>query len=348
MGLFRRNKKKVEIEDQELDTKDALKDKPKRTRKKKEPEKPKPWGKNERYMVLIVLLSTVVASGLLALSARSWKLPNLPRVQLPQDAFSETYVVERAAPSSKSEVAIRAFEQATRGLSGVYGFYVYDLVSGTSYGLHQEETFQAASLIKLPVMAALYMEAEAGRISLSSEYSLEEDDKIGGAGSIQYAPAGSVYTFDQLGMHMGKESDNTAFGVVRTRIGDKKINSVIDTFGMPDTSLSDNITTPSDIGRFFKKLWEARIISRESRNKILSHLTDTWYESHLAAGIPEDVAVAHKYGREVHVVNDAGIVLSDDPFVLVIMSKGVVEREADEVFPLLSTLLYEYHLGLRD
>jgi len=43
----------------------------------------------------------------------------------------------------------------------------------------------------------------------------------------------------------------------------------------------------------------------------------------------------------VHVVNDAGIVLTDNPFVVVIMSKGVVEKEADEIFPTLSKLVFE-------
>ena len=346
MAFFRK-KRKDEEEDTELEEKKELKqaEKPKRTRTRKKVDAlPKPWGKKERYLIFIILLSTVVASGLLALSARSWKLPNLPRVQLPQDALSETYVIERASPrDSSSEETIAAFEDTTRGLSGVYAFYVYDLTSGVSYGIHQEEMFQAASLIKLPVLAALYMESEAHRIQLTSEYSLREEDKIGGSGSLQYAEEGSVYTFAELAELMGKESDNTAFGIVRNRLGDKKINSVIDTLGMHDTSLSENQTTPSDIGRFFRKLWEARLISRESPNEILDHLTDTIYENHLAAGIPDDVPTAHKYGREVHIVNDAGIVLSENPFVVVIMAKGVVESEADDVFPTLSTLLFEYH-----
>jgi hypothetical protein len=40
------------------------------------------------------------------------------------------------------------------------------------------------------------------------------------------------------------------------------------------------------------------------------------------------------------VVNDAGIIFSDQPFVLVIMSQGVNEEEADKVVPELARMIY--------
>jgi len=61
-------------------------------------------------------------------------------------------------------------------------------------------------------------------------------------------------------------------------------------------------------------------------------------------GIPEDVPLTHKYGRESGTVNDAGIVLSSKPFVLVIMTDGAIEREADELFPNLTKILYDNHV----
>ena len=74
---------------------------------------------------------------------------------------------------------------------------------------------------------------------------------------------------------------------------------------------------------------------------MLKFLTDTDFEDHLTVGLSNETSLAHKYGREVHVVNDAGVVLSDNPFVVVIMSNGVVESEADDVFPTLSKIVFE-------
>jgi beta-lactamase class A len=139
---------------------------------------------------------------------------------------------------------------------------------------------------------------------------------------------------------MGRQSDNTAFNVARNYLGEDKIKEYLVRFGMRDTSLSENETTPYDIGNFFENLWNDNLLSAGDRDELLSNLTDTLYEEWLAAGIPSNVRVSHKYGRELHVVNDAGIVFADNPFVIVIVSKGAVEREADEIFPELARSIY--------
>lgn len=204
---------------------------------------------------------------------------------------------------------------------------------------------QAASLIKLPTLVSLYMEAEAGNIDLETRYSLRQSDKLPGAGSLASKPAGTIITYRDLARYMGKESDNTAFGIIRRILGDGKINQAISQIGMKKTSLSDNETTPEDIGLFFKKLWNKEIVSAKAKDEILGYLTDTTYEDWIVAGIPKDIKVAHKYGREVHVVNDAGIVLSESPFVLVIMSEGIIEKEADELIPEIARQLYLIQQG---
>jgi beta-lactamase class A len=85
---------------------------------------------------------------------------------------------------------------------------------------------------------------------------------------------------------------------------------------------------------------KSEIVNTNNKDEILSYLTDTSFESWIAAGIPEGISFAHKYGREVNVVNDAGVVFAAKPYVVVVLSKGVVEREADENFPVLSKAIY--------
>ena len=109
---------------------------------------------------------------------------------------------------------------------------------------------------------------------------------------------------------------------------------------MGSTSLETNETTLSDIGTFFDNLYQSSVLTRQDGEEMLGFLTDTIYESWMAAGIPENVRVAHKFGREIHVVNDGGVIYYEKPFVLVIMSKGVIESEADEVFPELSRSIF--------
>ena len=310
--------------------------KPENRKKRKEPKKP--WGKKERYFVGSVLVLMVGISAILALSARSWKFPGIPRMQMPSFSIpffsEETIILEgEDVDSTNKEIAekvISEFKQKTMDLSGVYGLYVVNLNNGFSYGVNERETFQAASLIKLPVMAAVYLEAEQGNLTLS-EYR-------------KYLEA------------MGKRSDNSAQIKVVKDLGEETINSYIKKLGMRHTSYEENETTPYDIGVFFEKLWDGDILDSEDTEELLGFLTDTIYEDWLVAGISEDIRIAHKYGREVHVVNDAGIVFSSgqeglrpggQPYVVVIMSKGVVEKEADKVFPELARIVHEGQVDLR-
>jgi beta-lactamase class A len=307
---------------------------------RKEP--PKPWGKKERLIVLSVLLITVLISGGLALSSRDFKLPGFPRIHLPSVNFQgETIIIEgNKEGKEKAEKTKKAFSEKANNYSGVYALYVVRLNDGYSYGVNENGVMQAASLIKLPVLMTLYKEAETGRIDLEMKYTLKNSDKRPGSGSLASKPAGTVLTYRDLARLMGKQSDNTAFNIIRNVLGEEKINAEIKSLGMSKTSLVDNETSPRDIGTLFEKLWNLEIISQKSRDEILEFLTATIYENWLAAGIPSDVRVAHKYGRELHVVNDAGIVYSQKPFVLVIMSEGVVEREADEIIPDLTKIIY--------
>lgn len=352
MNIFGKKKEEEEVDEEEKAAKEISEKKfkdlnPQNRRKRKEP--PKPWGRSERMLVTITLTLTVVASGVLALGAREWKLPGLPKISLPDldfNIFKEETIVVGGNPEefNKNKNIMELFKAKTKNLSGVYSFYLVPLTGGNPYGVNENEKMQAASLIKLPILMALYKEAEEGKINLDSKYVLKDSDKTGGSGSIVGSPAGTVYTYRELAMYMGQQSDNTAATAATRILGEDKINLTISQLGMTNTSFEDNETSPKDIGILLEKLWRGDFISEDSRDEILDFLTDTIYEDHLKAGIP-DVRVAHKYGRELHVVNDAGIVYADEPFVLIIMTKGIIEKEADNVFPELAKLLFDQEIG---
>lgn len=379
MSLFRKEEEDEEyFEDEEREVvrrhrsrqfRDLI---PRNKRLRKEP--PKPWGKKERLLVLAVLLLTIIASGMLAFSVRDWKLPGLPRLKIPSINFlkEDTIIIEKDKGREKenSEKVISQFKEATKNLSGVYGLYVVNLSTGFSYGVYEDESFEPASLNKLPVILGLFMEAQKGNLDLETKYSLKASDKTPGSGSLYGKATGTVLTYRDIARYMGKESDNTAVNIARNILGKEKIEGIVKEIGMTETNVlgDDQYTTPYDVGILFEKLWQARlpapeparkdnvsggrsdggqgeIVSKESADEILGFMTDTIYENWLAAGLPSGTKVAHKFGRELHVVNDAGIVFTSSPYVVVIMSKGVVEREADEIFPTLSKIVYEGQSG---
>ncbi len=345
--FLKRGKKEEEDIASILDQDDLEKKKTTRKPRKKK-ENIKPWTRKERYLVLSVLLFTIFMSGALAVSAREWKLPGLPRIELPSLQGEKiiitkdpTYIDEgKEEMQERATQILSGVDEITKTLSGVYGVYIIDLNSDFSFGVHEDEVFKAASLIKLPVMAGMYMQAEQGEFDMDDIYSLREEDKVAGAGSLYGQPAGTGLTYRELVEYMGKESDNTAFRASVNILGEERVSGIIKEIGMTNTSEETNNTTPRDIGIFFQKLWKKRLVNTENTQEIMDALTDTVYENWLAAGITDDVVVAHKYGRELHTVNDAGIVFIDNPYVLVIVTKGVVESEADKTLPEISKFIF--------
>lgn len=342
--------KKGEDTEDNRDSRDSSDKKIKGKRKGKKEEAP--WGKKERFLVLLVLLLTAGGSGLLALSARKWKLPGFPRLKFSVPSFpkvsfleDESFVLEGdknlAKERDEGSRVIQRFYEITDDYSGVYGLYVVDLKSHYSYGVNEVEGFQAASLIKLPVMVAMYLEAEAGNVDLDTKYSLKETDKLDGAGSLRQKPQGYEITYRNLIRLMGKESDNTAFNIVSGLLGEEKMDSTIESLGMVDTDLGENLTTARDIGILFEGVWRDNVLNPENKDEFFGFLTDTLYESLIPEGVPEDVVVAHKYGSVPHVLNDAGVVFSNEPFVLVLVSKGIIEDEANKVISEIARVVYK-------
>ncbi len=354
MFFFNRKKKEAETPEETPKPRRRIRDlNPENRRKRQEPLKP--WGRKERFLVLGVLGITVVLSGLLAAQSRDWKLPYLPRLSQPKIAASEkpqtrsTSISEKKKTNSttpeyvddvRSKKAIDAFQQLTNSLSGVYGFCVLRLESNEIYGVSEREVFDSASLIKLPIMATAYISAEQGTLDLNAIYTLMDDDKVGGSGSLSDMPEGSQYTYQQLADLMGKQSDNTAFKIMKATLGPEKIDLVMRQIGMDATDLDQYETSPYDVSLLFQKIWTGNLLNTDNKEKFLDSLTNTIYENWLTKDLPDDVRVAHKYGRDVHIVNDGGIIYAKKPFVLVIMSKGVVDSEADTHFSELARAIY--------
>ena len=311
-------------------------------RKRKEPVRA--WGKFDRIVIFLLIFLTCGLSGYLALASRGYKLPGFPRISFPKNSlFGEKVVEFNSSGQDKimNKKAVDEINSTTKELSGVYGIYVYHLDDDSSYGIYEDESFQAASLMKLPVMVGIYLEVQSGRLNLDDTYKLRDKDKIKGSGSLINKPQGYELTYRQLLEYMGKQSDNTAYNVCREKLGDTKIHRIISQIGMNNTNFDENLTTPEDTGLFFQKLWRGKILNQENSDEMLKFLTDTRYENWLAAGVLANIRVAHKYGRETNVVNDAGIVFSGSPYVAVIMSKDVIEKEADKYLPILSKIIYE-------
>ncbi len=355
MGIFGKNKNtklKDNKEDESAQEKQEEKNlkvkkikdlKPENKRRRKEPIRP--WKTLDRVIIFFLIVFTFGLSLYFSARSRGLLVNNPFALKLPKIDLSVKRTVEIGKRNEKN-ISVRAVEEFikhTDPLQGEYGLFVYVLDGNDSYefGVREKEMFQAASLIKLPVMAGMYIEEERQNLDLKTLYKLKKEDKAEGSGSLYYKPAGYELSYRELIRLMGKESDNTAFNICVKILGEERVNEIINDIGMVDTSVDTNETTPYDVGLFFRKLWEGKLLNNKNTTELLSYLTDTKYENHLPAGLPSKIKIAHKYGRETGVVNDAGIVYADNPYIVVIMSKDADLDEADKAFAELSKIVYD-------
>lgn len=313
--------------------------------------KEKPRG-GRKWVFALLFLSVILSLGFWFWGRYSGKM----EIGTANDTLLIPISNSTPTPNKKITEAIIKINELTRNLQGTYGVYVYNLTTKDSYGVRQNEIFAAASLIKLPVLLALYQQVGAGQIDLATKYVLQQEDQRAGSGSMQYSPTGTIYTYKQMAQLMGQQSDNTAFTVISKILGNDQIQATINNLGMSKTSLANNETTPADIGLFFRKLYGGSVVSREHRDEILSFITNTAFEDRIPAGVPTNIRVAHKIGQEIEVFSDkignnigafsdGGIVFADRPFVIVILSKDALEREAKTVLPAMTKLIWNFETG---
>ncbi len=335
-----RHKRKKEDEDEELEDEKELKPRLKRKPRKKKESK-KPWGKKERALVASVISFTILSSFLLLILSRDWKAPRI-NISLPSLDLQDKPMVLGKSDSKETsfDEMKKSLNERLSGTKGTYGINIVEIASGKNYGINKNEKFEGASFFKLPLMIAVYIEKEKGHIDLSSTHMLQESDKQGGSGVLVSLPDGTAISYKDLVSYMGKDSDNTAFNILGNQIGWNHIDEIISNVGMLNTSFKDSITTPYDMGLLLQKFMNGNLVSETSKQEILGFLMNTASEGLITKGVESGIKVAHKYASEIGVINDGGIIFAKSPYILVVMTKGQENSEAQVVIPDLSRIVY--------
>jgi beta-lactamase class A len=115
-------------------------------------------------------------------------------------------VTVAALTSRIEEIAGRA--------AGVVGVAATHLRTGRHVGFNEDLIFPTASVIKVPVLVALYREARAGRVDLRARLPLRHADRVAGSGVLQDLDEGLAPTVRDLAVLMITVSDNTATDLI--------------------------------------------------------------------------------------------------------------------------------------
>ncbi len=191
--------------------------------------------------------------------------------------------------------------------NGTWSVYVCNLAKNTE-GTINDQQMQAASLIKLYIMGAVYEDYE----SLSSKYSKDQlDNALNSMITVSDNDAANT-----LVNYLGGGDDAAGMARVNKFCQDHGYTSTsMGRLLLADNSSGDNYTSAKDCGKFLKTIYQIDKGTATDDNDTLAGaeymyrlLKMQTRKNKIPAQMPSDVKVANKTGELDTVENDAGII----------------------------------------
>jgi len=216
---------------------------------------------------------------------------------------------------------------------GKIGFYYKNLVTGEEICFNENDAFQAASVIKLPILAEVFRQAYLKNTDLSEKISVKNIDKMPSCGALNLFTDELSVDIRTLCNLMIAISDNTATNVLIKHFNIDRLNNGFCEIGLEKTKINrllfdkeaqkqgkENVFVPKEIGLLLEKIYFKSFISEQISNEIEAILFKQQINHKIPGKLPYDIKVAHKTGEDDGITNDVGIVYSDEPFVIVFSS----------------------------
>jgi beta-lactamase class A len=240
-------------------------------------------------------------------------------------------------------------EQLASGAVRDMAVYYRDLADGPWIGINEDVPYDAASLMKVPVMVAWLKRAERAPELLRRTFAFDEKSYPGGPQATPPAKtlrAGATYTVEELLQFMLRYSDNRAMWLLYNGLDAADLADVLD--GMDVSNEPDdggNRVTAHGYSGFFRVLFNASYLNKEMSEKALELLCHEDFPRGMVAGVPAGVVVASKFGELVRVgdvqLHEFGIVYHrKGPYILGVMTHGRDLARQAEVIRKVSALVY--------
>ena len=275
-----------------------------------------------------------------------------------------------ASSTSLDSLRTRIGRRVAEVKDAVAGVAFHDLASGDSLFLNADESFHAASTMKVPVMIELYRRVDAGTLRLDqpvplanrfssivdgSPYTL---DPGADSDSAAYLLIGKRVTLGELVDHMITRSSNLATNALIDLAGAKTADATAHALGAKNIRVLrgveddkafraglNNTTTARDLATLMEAIETGRAASRASCDAMRDVLLRQEFNGEIPAGLPPGTKVAHKTGFITAVLHDAAIVYPSGrrPYVLVVLTRGIPDETiARSLIADISRLVYAH------
>ncbi len=227
--------------------------------------------------------------------------------------------------------------------------YFRDLNNGPWIGINEQEKFTPASLLKVPLLMAYLKIVQSNPSILQEKITIEENpttltQNITPSTSVKI---GTAYTVDELLQKMIIYSDNQAANSLLRYIDANSLNQTYSDLGIkvPSGNATEDFMSVLEYASFFRILYNASYLNHDMSEKALEILTKSQFHNGLAAGVPDNIEIAHKFGERVFANNnqlhDCGIIYKNkSPYLLCIMTRGDDFNKMTEAIKEISQYVY--------
>ena len=221
-------------------------------------------------------------------------------------------------------------------MPGKTGFYYRNLVTGETYGFREKEAFLPASIVKLPLMAAILLLRRQGEADFREEITICEKQKVPGCGAVQHMTGDVTLDVETLGKLMITLSDNTATNALLRHYGVPTIREAFLELGMIGTQFNrefwdlereargiNNYFVPEEIGMLLEKMYQRTLVDEASSIWLEEVLRQQQINHKMGGHLMMDYPIAHKTGDEEDKAHDVGIVYAGQPFIVCFASNAI-------------------------
>lgn len=217
--------------------------------------------------------------------------------------------------------------QAISGFHGDIGVYVHHLKKNRSVAVHADSVFPTASIVKVPILTAVFEKIAHNELKLSQEFVYDAKRAYGGSGLMQFYKDSARTDLSTMISLMLTYSDNVAaIWLQELAGGGAVINTIMDQLGLPDTKVNSRTegrqdiwkkygwgqTTPREMARLFTLIRQGKVIDARYSDKMYRYLKNQFYNGRSLSQLPATVSTICKTGSvddargEVVLVNAPG------------------------------------------
>ena len=202
-------------------------------------------------------------------------------------------------------------------------FIYYNLVNEETLSFNEDLYMDAASLYKLGLSLVAYNMVDNGEITLDDLVYYSPWQYQGGTGILQYDLSFGALPLRTLIEYSIKYSDNIAATMIYSYIGGWS-NFKWMLFEILDIDYGDydNITSARVELEILRYIYENR--NNSNYATLIDYLKNTDFHDRLDKYLPQDI-VAHKIGSNEGYTHDIGIVFTDEPYIIIMMTDNVYD-----------------------